>query len=411
VYPTIASQFNDPGVNWVFARAVHAHRTEARRSTPTEWTPAIDITLREPKRRGADSGCSACATSRRSPSRAAHVNARIGVRRPSSPTARSTCTRRCANWPMPLLPEAAGAYAPAGAHRCVTPTTACVCCASAYQATLDELDADSLELLREWPERLEGDHAREYTYTVRGKAISAATTTRESAEPAADPEDRAPRYASWGELLPSCGKENLPGLLPLHRRRVSVPPRGRGPDRMFAGEGTPGAHQPPLPLPGARPARQRACRPPSTRSRCTARIRHRARHLRQDRQLRRVDRDARRHEEALLGLRPVRSDDLGVDDHQRPAPMILAMFMNTAIDQQVEKHLKADGPLGGRAGAIDALFAGNARPRYAATCRRPTTARARLLGITGDQVVRRRDLRAIKRDAVARCAAPCRPTS
>ena len=25
-----------------------------------------------------------------------------------------------------------------------------------------------------------------------------------------------------------------------------------------------------------------------------------------------------------------------------PAPMILAMFMNTAIDQQVEKYLRAD---------------------------------------------------------------------
>ena len=33
---------------------------------------------------------------------------------------------------------------------------------------------------------------------------------------------------------------------------------------------------------------------------------------------RRVDRDARRHEGAVLGLRPVRSGDLGVDDDQRP---------------------------------------------------------------------------------------------
>jgi isobutyryl-CoA mutase len=32
-----------------------------------------------------------------------------------------------------------------------------------------------------------------------------------------------------------------------------------------------------------------------------------------------------------------------------PAPMILAMFMNTAIDQQVERHLKDSGELGGGA--------------------------------------------------------------
>ena len=31
-----------------------------------------------------------------------------------------------------------------------------------------------------------------------------------------------------------------------------------------------------------------------------------------------IDRHARRHEEAVLRLRPVRADDLGVDDHQRP---------------------------------------------------------------------------------------------
>ena len=33
-----------------------------------------------------------------------------------------------------------------------------------------------------------------------------------------------------------------------------------------------------------------------------------------------------------------------------PAPMILAMFMNTAIDQRVERYLKSDGPLGRGAG-------------------------------------------------------------
>ena len=42
-----------------------------------------------------------------------------------------------------------------------------------------------------------------------------------------------------------------------------------------------------------------------------------ARHLRQGRQFRRVDRHARRHEGAVLGLRPHRPGDVGVDDDQR----------------------------------------------------------------------------------------------
>jgi methylmalonyl-CoA mutase len=58
-----------------------------------------------------------------------------------------------------------------------------------------------------------------------------------------------------------------------------------------------------------------------------------------------------------------------------PAPMILAMFMNTAIDQQVEKYLKADPPLGRRAAEDRCVVR---RPRRARYSRRaaagPTTA-------------------------------------
>ena len=55
-----------------------------------------------------------------------------------------------------------------------------------------------------------------------------------------------------------------------------------------------------------------------------------------------------------------------------PAPMILAMFMNTAVDQQVEAWLRANG------GWVEAdedakLFAGLERPRYRGEYRRATT--------------------------------------
>ena len=66
-----------------------------------------------------------------------------------------------------------------------------------------------------------------------------------------------------------------------------------------------------------------------------------SRHLRQGRQLRRVDRDARRHEGAVLRLRPVRPSTSVSMTINGPAPTILAMFMNTAIDQHLEKF-KAD---------------------------------------------------------------------
>src|SRR3546814_6509743 len=48
-----------------------------------------------------------------------------------------------------------------------------------------------------------------------------------------------------------------------------------------------------------------------------------------------------------------------------PAPMILAMFMNTAIDQQVEKYLREDQQRWDAAAAkIDRMFEGRQRPQY-----------------------------------------------
>src|SRR5690606_16358028 len=72
-----------------------------------------------------------------------------------------------------------------------------------------------------------------------------------------------------------------------------------------------------------------------------------------------------------------------------PAPMILAMFMNCAVDQQVEKYLKADDARWKEAQAkIDAFFEGRERPRYHGELP-PTNDGLGLafLGMTGDQLV------------------------
>ncbi len=47
-----------------------------------------------------------------------------------------------------------------------------------------------------------------------------------------------------------------------------------------------------------------------------------------------------------------------------PAPMILAMFMNTAIDQRVERHLRDSGRWEEAERRIAALYEGRERPRY-----------------------------------------------
>ena len=47
-----------------------------------------------------------------------------------------------------------------------------------------------------------------------------------------------------------------------------------------------------------------------------------------------------------------------------PAPIILAFFMNAAVDQQVEKHLKENGQWEATERKLDEIFAGKPRPEY-----------------------------------------------
>jgi methylmalonyl-CoA mutase len=76
-----------------------------------------------------------------------------------------------------------------------------------------------------------------------------------------------------------------------------------------------------------------------------------------------------------------------------PAPMILAMFMNTAIDQRVEKYLKADGRWPEAQAKIDAIHResqdhGVAPPRYIGDLPAGHDGSGlALLGVTGDQLV------------------------
>ena len=117
------------------------------------------------------------------------------------------------------------------------------------------------------------------------------------------PKIAAPTYKSWGELLTFLLKENLPGAYPYTGGVYPYRRTGEDPTRMFAGEGTP-----------ERTNRrfhylsvgQKAARLSTAFDSVTLYgedPRRAPGHLRQDRQLRRQHRDARRHEEALLGLR------------------------------------------------------------------------------------------------------------
>ncbi len=143
---------------------------------------------------------------------------------------------------------------------------------------------------------------------------------------------------------------------------------------MFAGEGTPGAHQPPLPL-SRRRARGGA---PLDRLRLGRRSTARTRDARPDIygkignsgvSIATLD-DMKKLYSGFDLCLPTTSVSMTING---PAPIILAMFMNTAIDQQVEKISAARTARWGaaRARRSTRLFARHAAPRvYRATCRR-----------------------------------------
>jgi methylmalonyl-CoA mutase len=86
-----------------------------------------------------------------------------------------------------------------------------------------------------------------------------------------------------------------------------------------------------------------------------------------------------------------------------PAPMILAMFMNTAIDQQVERHLREAGRWDEAEAKIAKLFAGRERPQYRGELPAGHDGSGLgLLGVSGDQVVDAEIYRKIRADALAR---------
>jgi methylmalonyl-CoA mutase cobalamin-binding domain/chain len=137
-------------------------------------------------------------------------------------------------------------------------------------------------------------------------------------EPSEDPQDRRTTLQELGGPLAFPHEGKPAGRVSLHRRRVSISPHRRRSHPHVRRRGHARAHQPPFPLPLARPG----IRAPVHRVRFGHALRRRPGrtpgHLRQDRQLRRQHRHPQRHEEALFGLRSLRSQDLRVHDHQRP---------------------------------------------------------------------------------------------
>jgi methylmalonyl-CoA mutase len=336
VFPTIASRFNDPGVNRLFHALCGALDQEA--GSPGRWTHGDGVALAAPVRMLSRDPLIPSARTRY----LAEISTR-GREARKTADAKADAARRAHGLYLslqslgdPELPEALSPAAVTGGNPALVELRV------AYNRALEDVGAEALAALRAWPAREQGVTNPEFSYTVRGREVRGSNYA-ESLSHTAIPKLAAPRLTGWGEILNFLQNENLPGSFPYTGGVYPYRREEEDPTRMFAGEGAP------------------------------------------ERTNRRFHYLAAGHEATRLStafdsttlygedpdLRPDvfgRTGNSGVsiatlDDMKKlysgfdlcasstsvsmtingPAPMILAMYMNTAIDQRVEKFLRDAG--------------------------------------------------------------------
>jgi len=396
VFPTIASQFNDPGVSWMFAelcrRVAIKSGLDSRR-----WTPEIDTSIREPRSTVMIPGArirylAEIAEQGRAINRRADSEADLA-------RLAQHAYRALQLLEDPELPAELELYQSAALGG--SDDRSLLTLRQRYQEAVGDLSAESLKLLADWPQRRAGVRAEQYSYTVRGKKITG-NNYCESLSHQQIPKIAAPDFEDWGEQLLFLAKENLPGAYPYTGGVYPYRRLGEDPTRMFAGEGTP------------------------------ERTNRRFHYLSRGQEAARLS--TAFDSVTLYGEDPHERPDIygkvgnsgvsiaTVDDMKKlysgfdlcapttsvsmtingPAPIILAFFMNTAIDQQVEKHLRETGGWEAAKKKVDAFFKGKQRPAYSGELPDGSDGLGLgLLGISGEHVVDAATYARIRKDTMA----------
>jgi len=251
-----------------------------------------------------------------------------------------------------------------------------------YASALDRLQGEPLELLRGWDEKVAAVRSETYSYDVRGRAVTG-DNYRETLSGLDVPKVAAPRLASWGDRLRFLMRENLPGSFPYTAGVFPYRRTGEDPTRMFAGEGMPertnrrfhylAEGQPAARLSTAFDSVTLYGEDPAERPDVYGKVGNSGVSVAC------LD-DAKRLYSGFDLCAPSTSVSMTING---PAPIVLAFFLNAAIDQQVEKHLRETGAWEAVEGALP-----SGRPSYRGPL--PETSDGLgtgLLGVPGEHVV------------------------
>ncbi|WP_435412327.1 methylmalonyl-CoA mutase family protein [Psychroserpens mesophilus] len=249
------------------------------------------------------------------------------------------------------------------------------------------LDPYNWEVITGWEEKVNKYINPIYSFKVRGKEIKIETHT-ESLSHTQIPKVALPKYQAWGDILRWTLQENVPGEFPYTAGLYPFKRTGEDPARMFAGEGGPERtnrrfHYVSMGLPAKRLSTAFDSvtlygNDPDHRPDIYGKIGNAGVSICC------LD-DAKKLYSGFNLADVMTSVSMTING---PAPMLLGFFMNAAIDQQCEIYIKDNGLEKEVEAKIAKLYKGKVRPSYNGDLPEGNDGLGlMLLGVTGDQVL------------------------
>ncbi len=258
-----------------------------------------------------------------------------------------------------------------------------------YENLLLELDPKNKILIDSWEDLQNKYKEKKFKFKVRDKELSIQTHSK-SLSQTDIPKIALPKYEAWGDILIWQLTENVPGEFPFTSGLFPFKREGEDPTRMFAGEGGPERTNKRFHLvslgmnakrlstafdsvtlygnnPGNRPDIYGKIGNAGVSICC-------------------LD-DLKKLYSGFELANPMTSVSMTING---PAPMLLAYFMNAAIDQECEKYIKEKGLEKEVEKKIDKIYKkkGVKRPQYQGKLPEGNNGLGLfLLGVTGDEVI------------------------
>ena len=258
-----------------------------------------------------------------------------------------------------------------------------------YAVLEEQLDGECKRLLREWPDTKTKYKQEFFSYKVRDKEIKQ-PLFYESLSKLQIPKVSLPRYEDWGDVLRWLLTENVPGEFPYAAGVFPLKRDGEDPTRMFAGEGGPertnkrfhyvSLGQPAHRLSTAFDSVTLYGEDPHIRPDIYGKIGNSGVSIAT------LD-DAKKLYSGFDLCAPTTSVSMTING---PAPMLLGFFMNAAIDQQCEKYIIENGKEAEVRDKIKEIYKskGQEIPAYNGTLPAGNNGLGlMLLGVTGDEVL------------------------